>query len=149
MHIGIGNDHTAVDLKQAIVMHLEKKGHTVTDFGTASRESSNYPVYGARVARAVAAGKVELGIVICGTGIGIGLAANRVPGIRCAIVSEPYSARMAREHNNCNMIAFGARVVGSEVAKMLVDEWLGAAYETRHQPRLDMLDRLACGEEIE
>lgn len=149
MHIGIGNDHTAVDLKQAITAHLEKKGHMVTDFGTASRESSNYPVYGARVAKAVAAGQVELGIVICGTGIGIGLAANRVPGIRCAIVSDAYSARMAREHNNCNMISFGARVVGVEVAKMLVDEWLDSAYETRHQTRLDMLDKIANGEEVE
>jgi ribose 5-phosphate isomerase B len=149
MHIGIGNDHTAVDLKQVIIDHLRKKGHMVTDFGTASKDSSDYPVYGARVARAVAQGKVDLGIVICGTGIGIGLAANRVPGIRCAICSDPYSARMARMHNNCNMLAFGARVVGSEVAKMLVDEWLDAKYETRHQTRLDMLDKLARGEEIE
>ncbi len=149
MHIGIGNDHTAVDLKQIIISHLQSKGHTVTDYGTASRDSSNYPIYGARVAKAVAAGKVELGIVICGTGIGIGLAANRVPGIRCAICSDPFSARMARMHNNCNMIAFGARVVGSEVAKMLVDEWLDSTYETRHQTRLDMLDQIANGEEIE
>lgn len=149
MHIGIGNDHTAVDLKQIIISHLQSKGHTVTDFGTASKDSSNYPVYGARVAKAVASGKVELGIVICGTGIGIGLAANRVPGIRCAICSDPFSARMARMHNNCNMIAFGARVVGSEVAKMLVDEWLDSTYETRHQTRLDMLDKITNGEEIE
>ncbi len=149
MHIGIGNDHTAVDLKQIIISHLQSKGHTVTDFGTASKDSSNYPIYGARVAKAVASGKVELGIVICGTGIGIGLAANRVPGIRCAICSDPFSARMARMHNNCNMIAFGARVVGSEVAKMLVDEWLDSTYETRHQTRLDMLDQIANGEEIE
>ncbi len=149
MRIGIGNDHTAVDLKLMIKKHLEDKGYEVTDFGTASRESSNYPIYGARVAKAVATGKMDLGIVICGTGIGIGLAANRVPGIRCAICSDPYSARMAREHNNCNMLAFGARVVGSEVAKMLVDEWLDHTYETRHQVRLDMLDKLANGEEIE
>ena len=101
------------------------------------------------MAKAVASGKVELGIVICGTGIGIGLAANRVPGIRCAICSDPFSARMARMHNNCNMIAFGARVVGSEVAKMLVDEWLDSTYETRHQTRLDMLDKITSGEEIE
>jgi ribose 5-phosphate isomerase B len=149
MHIGIGNDHTAVDLKQVIIDHLRKKGHMVTDFGTASKDSSDYPVYGARVARAVAQGKVDLGIVICGTGIGIGLAANRVPGIRCAICSDPFSARMAMMHNNCNMLAFGARVVGSEVAKMMVDEWLDNTYEQRHQPRLDMLDKLARGEEIE
>ena len=149
MLIGIGNDHTAVDLKQIIISHLQSKGHTVTDFGTASKDSSNYPIYGARVAKAVASGKVELGIVICGTGIGIGLAANRVPGIRCAICSDPFSARMARMHNNCNMIAFGARVVGSEVAKMLVDEWLDSTYETRHQTRLDMLDKITSGEEIE
>jgi ribose 5-phosphate isomerase B len=149
MHIGIGNDHTAVDLKAVIKAHLESKGHTVTDFGTDNRQASDYPIYGARVAKAVAAGKVERGIVICGTGIGIGLAANRIPGIRCAICSEPFSARMAGMHNNCNMLAFGARVVGSEVAKMMVDEWLGASFEQRHQPRLDMLDKLARGEEIE
>jgi ribose 5-phosphate isomerase B len=149
MHIGIGNDHVAVDMKLLIKAYLESKGHTVTDFGTAARESSHYPIYGSRVARAVASGKVDCGIVICGTGIGIGLAANRVPGIRCATCSDPYSARMAKEHNNCNMLAFGARVVGSEVAKMLVDEWLNAKYEQRHQVRLDMLDKLAKGEEIE
>lgn len=149
MHIGIGNDHTAVDMKLLIKAYLESKGHTVTDFGTGSKESSHYPIFGSRVARAVAAGKVDCGIAICGTGIGIGLAANRVPGIRCAICSDPYSARMAKEHNNCNMLAFGARVVGSEVAKMLVDEWLDSKYEVRHQVRLDMLDKLARGEEIE
>ncbi len=149
MHIGIGNDHVAVDMKLLIKAYLESKGHTVTDFGTAARDTANYPIYGARVARAVANGKVDCGIVICGTGIGIGLAANRVPGIRCATCSDPYSARMAKAHNNCNMLAFGARVVGSEVAKMLVDEWLGATYEERHQCRLDMLEKLASGEEIE
>ncbi len=149
MHIGIGNDHVAVDMKLLIKAYLESKGHTVTDFGTGTKESAHYPIYGARTARAVAAGKVDCGIVICGTGIGIGLAANRVPGIRCAICSDPYSARMAKEHNNCNMISFGARVVGIEVAKMLVDEWLNARYEERHQGRLDMLDKLSRGEEIE
>lgn len=149
MHIGIGNDHVAVDMKLLIKAYLESKGHTVTDFGTDSREPANYPIYGARVAKAVAAKKVDCGIVICGTGIGIGLAANRVPGIRCAICSDPYSARMAKAHNNCNMLAFGARVVGIEVAKMLVDEWLNATYEERHQVRLDLLEKLAKGEEIE
>ncbi len=149
MHIGIGNDHSAVDLKQIIIAHLQSKGHTVTDYGTASKEASSYPIYGARVAKAVASGKVEAGIVICGTGIGIGLAANRIPGIRCAIVSDAFSARMSKVHNNCNMIAFGARVVGSEVAKMLVDEWLDGTYEERHQPRLDLLDQLSDGQDIE
>lgn len=149
MHVGIGNDHVAVDLKKIIKAHLESKGHTVTDFGTGSTESSNYPIYGARVARAVVSGKVDCGIVICGTGIGISLAANKIPGIRCAVCSDAYSARMAKVHNNCNMLAFGARVVGSEVAKMLVDEWMDNTYETRHQCRLDMLDQLEKGTAIE
>ena len=141
MKIGIGNDHTAVEYKQAITAHLlEHYDAEVINFGTDAPESYDYPLAGETVANAVAAGEVDLGIVICGTGIGISLAANKVRGIRCAVCSEPYSARLSRQHNNSNMLAFGARVVGIELAKMIVDAWLTASFEGgRHQRRVDMI----------
>lgn len=139
MIIGIANDHAAVSLKKEIAEHLRALGHEVVDFGTNTSAAVDYPVYGLKVAKAVANGECELGIAICGTGIGMSLAANKVKGIRCACCSEPYSAKLARQHNNANMLAFGARVVGPELAKMMVDAWLGAAFEPRHQRRLDMI----------
>ena len=142
MKIGIGNDHAAVALKNEIMEYLISKGHEVINYGTDTNESVDYPVYGYKVARAVISGECELGIAICGTGIGISLAANKVKGIRCACCSDPYSARMAREHNNANMLAFGARVVGPELAKMMVDEYLNASFAPRHQKRLDLISRI-------
>ena len=140
MKIGIGNDHSALELKAEIIGFLKEKGHEVIDYGTNSTESCDYPVYGEKVARAVASGEVEQGILICGTGLGISLAANKVRGIRAAVCSEPYTARMARQHNNCNVLAFGARVVGAELAKMIVDTWLSTEFEGgRHQRRVDMI----------
>ena len=117
MKIGIGNDHSALELKAEIISFLKEKGHEVVDYGTNSSESCDYPVYGEIVARAVAAGEVEQGILICGTGLGISLAANKVKGIRAAVCSEPFTAKMARVHNNCNILAFGARVVGRSLRK--------------------------------
>lgn len=140
MKIGIGNDHSALELKAEIIGFLKEKGHEVIDYGTNSTESCDYPVYGEKVARAVVSGEVEQGILICGTGLGISLAANKVRGIRAAVCSEPYTARMARQHNNCNVLAFGARVVGAELAKMIVDTWLSTEFEGgRHQRRVDMI----------
>ena len=140
MKIGIGNDHSSVEMKQQIKEFIEQMGQEVVDFGTNSTESCDYPVYGEKVAEAVVAGEVERGIVICGTGIGISLAANKVKGIRCVVCSEPYSARLSRQHNNSNMLAFGARVIGIEMAKMIVTEWLNTEFEGgRHQRRIDML----------
>ncbi len=140
MRIGIGNDHTGVEMKQEITRHLEEKGYEVVNYGTDSRKSCDYPVYGEKVARAVAAKEVDLGVLICGTGIGISLAANKVKGIRAAAVSEPVSARLAREHNNANIIAFGARIVGIEEAKAIVDAWLDAEFlGGRHARRVDMI----------
>ena len=141
MKIGIGNDHVAVEYKNEITKYIEEKyGYTVINFGTDSIERFNYPVSGEAVANAVASGEVDKGIVICGTGVGISLAANKVNGIRCVTCSEPYSAKLSREHNNTNMLAFGARVVGIELAKMVVDAWLTSEYEgERHQIRIDML----------
>ncbi|OUN87233.1 MULTISPECIES: ribose 5-phosphate isomerase B [Enorma] len=140
MKIGIGNDHVAVELKNIIKEHLEQQGHEVVDFGTNSTERFDYPISGYAVGKAVASGDVDLGVLICGTGVGISLAANKVHGIRACVCSEPYSAKLSREHNNTNIIAFGARVVGPELAKMIVDEWLGAEFQGgRHQRRIDMI----------
>ena len=141
--IAIGNDHVAVELKNHITKYVEAKGYTVVNFGTDSGESCDYPVYGEKVARAVAAGECDLGILICGTGIGISLAANKVKGIRAAVCSEPYSARLTRQHNNANIIAFGARVVGQAMAEMIVDEFLDAEFEGgRHQRRVDLIEKI-------
>lgn len=143
MKIAIGNDHVAVELKNHITKYVEAKGYTVVNFGTDSSESCDYPIYGEKVARAVASGECDLGILICGTGIGISLAANKVKGIRAAVCSEPYSARLTRQHNNANIIAFGARVVGQAMAEMIVDEFLNAEYEGgRHQRRVDMITKI-------
>lgn len=140
MKIGIGNDHAAVDMKKQVVEYLEGKGYEVVNFGTDTYESCNYPEYGEKVGRAVAAGDVDLGILICGTGVGISLAANKVKGVRAVVCSEPYSAKLSRQHNNTNILAFGARVIGIELAKMIIDEWLSAEFEGgRHQTRVDMI----------
>lgn len=140
MKIAIGNDHVAVEMKNHIAKYLEDKGYTVVNFGTDSTERTDYPIYGERVAKSVASGDCDLGVLICGTGIGISLAANKVKGIRAAVCSEPYSARLTRQHNNANIIAFGARVVGEAMAEMIVDEFLNAEFQGgRHQSRIDML----------
>ena len=143
MKIGIGNDHAAVELKNIISEHLKERGCEVVNFGTDTSESFDYPIAGYKVGKAVANGYVDLGILICGTGVGISLAANKVKGVRACVCSEPYSARMSKQHNNSNIIAFGARVIGVETAKMIVDEWLNAKYEGgRHQVRVDMLTEI-------
>ena len=141
MKIGIGNDHTAVEYKRIIAQYIrDTYGYDVINYGTDSADSFDYPIAGEAVANAVAKGEVDLGIAICGTGIGISLAANKVRGIRCAVCSEPYSAKLSRQHNNSNMLAFGARVVGIELAKMIVDAWLTASFEGgRHQRRVDLI----------
>ena len=123
MKIAIGNDHSAVELKNIIVDFLKEKGIEVLNLGTDSSESCDYPVY-----------------AICGTGLGISLAANKVKGVRACVCSEPYTAVMSRRHNDANVLCFGARVVGSELAKMIVDEWINAEFEGgRHQRRVDMI----------
>ena len=140
MRIGIGNDHSAVEMKKEIAAFLEAKGYEVVNYGTDSSESCHYPEYGEKVGRAVVAKEVDLGILICGTGFGISLAANKVKGVRAVVCSEPYTAKLSRQHNNANILAFGARVVGSEMAKMIVSEWLEAEFEGgRHQTRIDMI----------
>lgn len=150
MRIGIGNDHVALELKNVIKEHLEELGHEVVDFGTNSPERFDYPIAGYRVGRAVASGEVDLGVLMCGTGVGISLAANKVHGVRACVCSEPYSARLSREHNNTNVLAFGARVVGTELAKMIVDEWLAASFEGgRHARRVAMLEEIEQTQELD
>ena len=143
MKLAIGNDHVAIDMKNEIKEYLESLGHEVIDVGTNSTERFNYPVSGYTVARMVADKEVDGGVLICGTGVGISLAANKVHGIRACVCSEPYTARLSKQHNNSNIIAFGARVIGIETAKMIVDEWLKAEYEGgRHQTRIDMIKEI-------
>ena len=134
-------------MKNHIVKYLQDKGHEPVNFGTDSTERCDYPVYGKKVADAVASGACERGILICGTGIGISLAANKVKGIRAAVCSEAYSARLTRQHNDANIIAFGARVVGEATAEMIVDEFINTEYEGgRHQQRIDMITAIEQGE---
>ncbi len=143
MRIGVGNDHAAVELREIIIKYLKNTGHEVFEYGAKEGEKCDYPIPGRDVAEAIAAGKLDKGVLICGTGIGISLAANKVPGIRAAVCSEPYSAKMAALHNNAQIIAFGARVVGSEMAKMIVDTFLSTEYEGgRHQNRLDIITEI-------
>lgn len=143
MKIAIGNDHGAVEMKFEIVKYLQELGYEVINKGTDVVESCDYPVYGEAVARAVADGEADLGIAICGTGVGISLAANRVKGIRAVVCSEPYSAELSRRHNNTNVLCFGARVIGPELAKLIVKSWLQAEFEGgRHAKRVAMLDEI-------
>ena len=139
MKIAIGCDHGALALKEVLIPYLEKKGHTVKDFGTYSLDSCDYPDFAGAAAKAVAAGECERGIVLCTTGIGVSIAANKVKGIRCALLSDVMSARMTREHNDTNMMAIGAAVVGQLLALEIVDTWLGTefSHNERHQRRID------------
>ena len=139
MKIAIGCDHGAFDLKNAVVKHLQGQGHEVCDFGTYSLDSCDYPDFAKAAAEAVASGECEKGIVLCTTGIGISIAANKVKGIRCALLSDPLSARMTREHNDTNMMAMGAGIVGKNLALEIVDTWIGTEFsgEAKHQRRID------------
>lgn len=140
MRIGIGNDHSGVEMKREIVKFLQEQGHEVVNYGTDESTRCDYPVYGEKVGRAVVAGDVEKGILICGTGLGISLAANKVRGIRAVVCSEPCTARLSRQHNDANVLAFGARIIGLEMAKMIVDTWLATEFEGgRHQRRVDRI----------
>lgn len=139
--IGIGSDHGGYELKEEIKLLLEELGIEYRDFGTNSKESVDYPEYGKKVAQGVVGGDVDLGIVICGTGIGISLAANKVSGIRCALCENTYSAKMSRRHNNANMLALGGRVLGVDLAKEIVKTWLSESFEGgRHERRVNMIE---------
>lgn len=140
--IGIGSDHGGFALKEAIKEHLEERGLEYRDYGTYSDASCDYPVYGRAVAKAVAAGECELGILICGTGIGISITANKVPGIRAALCSDCFSAEATRLHNNANILALGARVLGEGLAFKIVDTFLDTPFsnDERHIRRISMIE---------
>ena len=139
MKIAIGCDHGALDMKNAVVTHLQKRGFEVVDFGTHTLASCDYPDFVEPAAKAVAAGECDKGIVLCTTGIGVSIAANKVHGIRCALLSDLMSARLTREHNDTNMMALGAGVVGQMLALEIVDTWLDTdfSHNERHQRRID------------
>ena len=140
MKIGVGSDHGGYNLKGQIIKHLEDSNFEVIDFGTCSIESVDYSDYGLKVADAVSKGECERGIIICGTGIGISISANKVPGIRAALCTNSFMAKMSREHNNSNILALGERVVGLDLALDIVDTWLKAEFEGgRHQGRIDKI----------
>ena len=139
MKIAIGCDHGALALKNKVLAHLEAQGHEVKDFGTYTTASCDYPEFAAAAAKAVASGQCEKGIVLCTTGIGVSITANKVDGIRCALLSDVWSAKMTRLHNDTNMMALGAGIVGENLAMEIVDTWLGTAFshDARHQRRID------------
>ena len=138
--IVLSSDHAAIDLRRAIADHVSAQGHRVEDIGPQTPESTHYPKHGEAAARKVAAGEADLGIILCGTGQGIMMAANKVAGIRCGVCSETFSARMIREHNDANMLSIGARVVGDSLAMDIVDAFLNAEFEGgRHGTRVDMI----------
>lgn len=139
--IAIGCDHVGFELKTHIIDHLQKQGHSIKDFGAHSTERTDYPIFGKAVANSVANQECDKGILICGTGVGISIAANKVHGIRAVVCSEPYSALLSRQHNDTNILAFGARVVGRDLAIMIVDAWLSGEFEGgRHQNRIDIIE---------
>ena len=141
MKIGIGCDQGALALKEKIVAPLNRQGHEVSDFGTYTADSCDYPDFAAAAARAVADGRCERGIVLCTTGIGVSISANKIDGIRCALLSDSWTAKMTRLHNDTNMMAMGAGVEGENLALEMVDTWLNTEFsgEARHQRRIDKL----------
>lgn len=143
MMMVIASDHGGLELKDAIYKCLESRGLSVRDFGTDNGDSVDYPDFGEKVARAVSSGEAERGILICGTGIGMSIVANKFPGVRAALVNDPFTARMAKEHNNANVLVMGGRVITPEIACRLVEIWLDSEFEgDRHQRRLDKISRI-------
>jgi len=137
----LSSDHAAIDLRQAVANHISAKGWEVVDIGPTTTESTHYPKHGKAAAERVASGDCHLGIILCGTGQGIMMAANKVPGIRCGVCSDTFSARMIRMHNDANMLSLGARVIGEGLALDIVDAFLGAEFEGgRHATRVDMIE---------
>ena len=139
--IGVGSDHAGVNLKNKIAEFLKEKGYEVTDYGTNSTASCDYPVYAKAVAKSVANGENERGIICCGSGIGVSIAANKVKGVRAVLAHEPYSAMLSRLHNDAIVLCLGERITGESLALDIVETWLHSEYEGgRHQRRVDMLD---------
>ena len=143
LKIAVASDHGGFSLKEKVKEHLVQRGFEVDDLGTHSEESVDYPVYGKACGEAVASGKADLGVVVCGTGIGISIAANKVKGIRCGLCTSVEMAHLTKQHNNANILALGGRTTEPELALKIVDEWLDTEFEGgRHQRRVDMLDQM-------
>ena len=140
MKVGIASDHAGFAMKRELIAYLQGKGHEVLDCGTYSEESTDYAIWGEKLARAVACGEAERGIAVCGTGIGIGISCNKVNGIRAGIVSDTVSTELTRRHNDANIVAFGARIIGIVVAEEIIDVFLNTPFEGgRHQRRIDQI----------
>ncbi len=140
MKIGFGNDHAGIELKSELVEYLKSKGHEIVDFGAVKGEKADYPIPAKAVSEAIVKGEVDKGVLICGTGIGISIAANKIKGIRAALCAQSYSAKMARQHNDANILCLGARVTGVELAKDIAEAFFAEEFEGgRHQTRLDII----------
>jgi ribose 5-phosphate isomerase B len=149
MTIALGYDHVGFIYKDGISDYLKELGYEVKHLGAVSTERTDYPLYAEKVCRAVVSGECQKGILICGTGVGMSIAANKIKGIRAVACSDPYSAILSRQHNNTNILTFGSRVVGIELAKLIVKLWLESEYEGgRHQKRIDMITKLEIGETL-
>ena len=149
MKIAIGNDHVGVELKHHLIKYLTDKGHEVINFGTDETASNHYPIYAQKVADAVVSGQCDRGVLLCGTGIGISISANKIKGVRCALCSEPVSCQLSREHNNANIVAMGARIVGPVMAEAIVDTFLTTEFlGGRHAIRVNMIADLENGAKL-
>ena len=150
MKLAFGCDNAATALKLELMEHARQLGHECVDYGIHEGEPNHYPYYAARAAQAVQRGECDRGVVVCGTGIGVSVTCNKFKGIFCSLCGDCYSAKLTRQHNNSNMLALGARVIGPELAKMILDIWLTTEFEGgRHQTRLDLIHRIENGESIE
>ena len=150
MKIAIGNDHGAVDMKNHVMGWLKENGYEVVNFGTESTESTDYPIYAERVAKAVVSGECDRGILICGTGIGISISANKIHGVRCALCSEPVSTALSRQHNDANIVAMGARTIGPVMAEEIVRTFLTTEFQGgRHARRVEKIMALDRGESVQ
>ncbi len=139
--IGIGSDHIGYELKDFLKQHLQQNEWNVKDFGPYNQDQTDYPIFAQKLALAINKKEADAGILICGTGIGVSMAANKIKGVRCALCSEEYSAKMSRLHNNANILALGARVIGKDMAVSILNSWLETAYEGgRHEKRVQQLD---------
>jgi ribose 5-phosphate isomerase B len=148
VRIAIASDHAAVELKAALTAHLREDGHEVVDLGPGGVDSVDYPDYGYKLAEEIASGRADRGVALCGSGVGISISVNRHPACRCALVSEPLSARLAREHNDANVVALGGRLIGSEMARACIDAFLATDFGGgRHQRRVDKLSNPIFAEE--
>jgi ribose 5-phosphate isomerase B len=148
--LALASDHVGIELKNKVMEYFDEKGISYRDYGTCDTQRVNYPEYALKAAKAVVDESCEKGILFCGTGIGISIAANKVHGVRCVVCSEPYSALLSRQHNDTNMLALGSRVVGKDLALMIIESWLAGQYEgNRHAVRVEQISQIEQSGELE